>query len=239
MPGGERREEKGVNIETPGKSLLIDVISDVVCPWCFIGKRNLEAALAKWGKENPGEETPQVRWHAFQLNPGLAQEGIPRERYVAEKFGGPERAKEIYARVTRAGSQAGIDFRFDAIQRQPNTVDAHRLIHRAETRGVQDKMVEALFRAYFLDAVDLTSRDNLVELAAGAGLDRDEMATYLAGEQDRLLIENSDHRARTIGVQGVPFFIFDQKYAVSGAQPPEVLLDIMHKTREDIAAAPQ
>jgi predicted DsbA family dithiol-disulfide isomerase len=225
--------------EVEKKSHTIDVISDVVCPWCFIGKRNLEAALASWRQENPGEETPQVRWHAFQLNPGLAQEGIPRERYVAEKFGGPERAKEIYARVARAGSQAGIDFRFDAIQRQPNTVDAHRLIHRADAAGVQDKMVEALFRGYFLDAVDLTNRDNLVDLASGAGLDREEIAAYLAGEQDRLLIENADHRARTIGVQGVPFFIFDQKYAVSGAQPPEVLLDILYKAREDIAAAPQ
>jgi predicted DsbA family dithiol-disulfide isomerase len=219
--------------------LLIDVISDVVCPWCFIGKRNLEAALADWARMHPDEQAPRVRWHPFQLNPGLPTEGIARERYVAEKFGGPERAKEIYARVARAGEQAGLALRFDAIERQPNTVDAHRLIHLADRKGRQDAMVEALFRGYFLDAVDLTSRDNLANLAATAGLDRAEAAAYLAGEQDRLFIENEDHRARTLGVQGVPFFIFEQKYALSGAHPPGTLLEVMHKVREELAAAPQ
>jgi predicted DsbA family dithiol-disulfide isomerase len=219
--------------------MQIDVISDVVCPWCFIGKRNLEAALAAWAQQHPDEEAPQVRWHPFQLNPGLPVEGIPRTRYIEEKFGGPERAKEIYARVTRAGEQAGLALRFDDIQRQPNTVDPHRLIHLADQKGRQDAMVEALFRGYFLDAVDLTSRDKLTDLAAGAGLDRAEAAAYLAGEQDRLFIENEDHRARTLGVQGVPFFIFEQKYALSGAHPPETLLEVMRKVREELAAAPQ
>jgi len=219
--------------------MLIDVISDVVCPWCFIGKRNLEAALRTWNQQNPGEESPRVRWHPFQLNPGLPQEGIPRERYVAEKFGGPERAKEIYARVANAGRQAGIEFRFDAIQRQPNTVDAHRLIHVSEDEGLQDMMVETLFRSYFLDAADLTSKEKLVDIAADAGMARQKIETYLESDADRLLIENADHRARTIGVQGVPFFIFDQKYAVSGAQPPEVLVDVMRKVRDEVAAPPQ
>src|SRR5262245_5474009 len=163
-----------------GTALSIDVISDVVCPWCFIGKRNLEKALSMWQAEHSDDPAPTVRWHPFQLNPGLPVEGIARERYVAEKFGGPERAKEIYARVARAGEQAGIAFRFDAIARQPNTVDPHRLIHRAGEQGVQDAVVEALFRAYFLDAVNLTSRDNLVQIAAGAGLDRAQTADYLA-----------------------------------------------------------
>jgi predicted DsbA family dithiol-disulfide isomerase len=158
---------------------------------------------------------------------------------VAEKFGGPERAREIYARVARAGQGAGIAFRFEAIQRQPNTVDAHRLIYLAGTKGVQDALVEALFRAYFLEAVDLTRLENLAAIAAGAGLDRDEAMAYLRSEQDRLRIETADHHARTIGVQGVPFFIFGQKFAVSGAQPPEVLLDVMHKVNDELAAAPQ
>lgn len=219
--------------------ISIDVISDVVCPWCFIGKRNLEAAVARWNELHPGEAPPHVRWHPFQLNPGLPQEGVPRARYVEDKFGGPERAQEIYARVARAGEQAGIAFRFDAIERQPNTVDPHRLVHVAEEQGLQDAMVEALFRAYFLDAVDLTRRANLVDIAAGAGLPRAQTEAYLAGEKDRLQIENADHHARTIGVQGVPFFIFGQKYALSGAQPPEVLLDVMQKVREELAATPQ
>jgi predicted DsbA family dithiol-disulfide isomerase len=222
-----------------GAPLAIDVISDVVCPWCFIGKRNLEAALATWAQQHPDEAAPRVRWHPFQLNPGLPVEGIPRARYVAEKFGGPERAKEIYARVARAGEQAGLALRFDAIERQPNTVDAHRLIHLADRMGRQDAMVEALFRGYFLEAADLTSRDRLVDLAADAGLERAEAAAYLAGEQDRLFIENEDHRARTMGVQGVPFFIFAHKYALSGAHPPETLLEAMRRSREEVVAAPQ
>ena len=220
-------------------ALLIDVISDVVCPWCFIGKRHLEAAVATWKQHHPAEAEPTVRWHPFQLNPGLPGEGIPRERYVAEKFGGPERARDVYARVARAGQMAGIAFRFEAIQRQPNTVDAHRLIHLAGTKGIQDAMVEGLFRAYFLEAVDLTRLENLAAIAADAGLDRDEATAYLRSEQDRLRIGTADHHARTIGVQGVPFFIFAQKFAVSGAQPPEVLLDVMQKIRDGVAAAPQ
>src|SRR5688572_2023828 len=107
--------------------LQIDVISDIVCPWCFIGKRNLEAALAEWRKAHPDDEQPHVRWHPFQLNPGLPEDGIPRTQYIADKFGGPERAKEIYARVSAAGANAGIDFNFEGIARQPNTVDPHRL----------------------------------------------------------------------------------------------------------------
>jgi predicted DsbA family dithiol-disulfide isomerase len=225
--------------ESAGQSLTIDVISDVVCPWCFIGKRNLEQALATWKSRHPDAVAPTVRWHPFQLNPGLPAEGIARERYVAEKFGGPERAKEIYARVAHAGEQAGIAFRFDAIQRQPNTVDLHRLVHLATGQGLEDAMVEALFRAYFLDALDLTNRDNLVAIAVSAGLDREQASAYLAGETDRLAIENADHHARTIGVQGVPFFIFEQKYAVSGAQPPDVLVDVIEKVHAELAAAPQ
>ncbi len=218
---------------------LIDVISDVVCPWCFIGKRHLETALASWRKRYPDQAQPIVRWHPFQLNPGLPQEGTSRQRYVEEKFGGPERAREIYARVAQAGKQAGIDFRFETIQRQPNTVDMHRLIHISAERGIQDHMVEALFKAYFLDGVDLTNRENLVDIATGAGMERDGVATYLASEEDRLRIETADHHARTIGVQGVPFFIFQNKFAVSGAQPPHVLLDVMRQAQEDVAAAPQ
>lgn len=222
-----------------GESMDIDVISDVVCPWCFIGKRNLESALAIWREQHPDEAPPEVRWHAFQLNPQLPESGVPRAQYIAEKFGGPERAREIYARVSEAGAKAGIAFNFAGIERQPNTIDPHRLIHLAGERAKQDAMVEVLFRAYFLDEADLTSKETLADLAAGAGLDREEVGAYLAGEQDKALIENSDHRARTIGVQGVPFFIFNQRYAVSGAQPAEVLLDVMQKAQQEVAAAPQ
>jgi predicted DsbA family dithiol-disulfide isomerase len=219
-------------------SFQIDVISDVVCPWCFIGKRNLEQALATWRAKHPGEN-PTVRWHPFQLNPQLPGSGVPRKQYLENKFGGPERAKEIYARVIAAGKRAGIDFAFDAIQVQPNTVDAHRLLHYAAERGKQDEMAEAIFRRYFLEGADLSNKQTLAEIAQQAGLDRDEAAAYLASAADRDLIEEQDRRARAIGVEGVPFFIFNQRLALSGAQPPEAIVEAMEKAREELAATPQ
>jgi predicted DsbA family dithiol-disulfide isomerase len=216
----------------------IDVISDVVCPWCFIGKRNLESALEIWRTKHP-DETPTVRWHPFQLNPQLPATGVPRRQYLENKFGGPERAKEIYARVTAAGKRAGIDFAFDNIQVQPNTVDAHRLLHYAGENDKQDAMAEAIFRRYFVEGADLSDKETLADIAQQAGMNREEAAAYLAGDTDGALIEEQDRRARAIGVEGVPFFIFNQRVALSGAQPPEVIVEAMEKAREEVAAMPQ
>ena len=213
----------------------IDVISDVVCPWCFIGKRNLERALETWQAKHP-DETPTVRWHPFQLNPQLPESGVPRKKYLEDKFGGAERAKEIYARVSAAGKRAGIDFAFDSIQVQPNTIGAHRLMHYAAEHGSQDAMAEVIFRRYFLEGADLTNKETLAQIAQQAGLDRDEVATYLASDTDRDLIEEQDRRARAIGVEGVPFFIINQRIALSGAQPPDVIVEAMEKAREELAA---
>ena len=220
-------------------ALTIDVISDVVCPWCYIGKRNLESALAAWRRDHPGEEQPVVRWHPFQLNPQLPGGGMPRAEYIANKFGGPQRAKEIYARVSNAGARAGIAFAFDRIAVQPNTLDAHRLIHHAGTGDKQDAMAEALFQAYFLDGADLSSDDTLTDIAVRAGFERNVISAYLASDEDKALIEDQDQHARSIGVEGVPFFIFNRRYAVSGAQPPEAILDVIAKAQEELAAAPQ
>jgi predicted DsbA family dithiol-disulfide isomerase len=216
----------------------IDVISDVVCPWCFIGKRNLERALEIWRAKHP-DQTPAVRWYAFQLNPQLPDSGVARKQYLESKFGGPERAKEIYARVSAAGKRAGIDFAFDAIQVQPNTINAHRLMHYAAEHGGQDEMAEAIFRRYFVEGADLSDKDTLADIAQQAGMNRDEVAAYLASDADRALIEEQDRRARAIGVEGVPFFIFNQRLALSGAQPPEVIVEAMEKAREELAATPQ
>jgi predicted DsbA family dithiol-disulfide isomerase len=217
----------------------IDVISDVVCPWCFIGKRHLESALAAWRKDHPAEEQPQVRWHPFQLNPKLPRSGVPRADYIATKFGGPQRAKEIYARVANAGARAGLAFHFDRITVQPNTLNAHRMIHRAGSGSRQDAMAEALFRAYFFEGADLSRDDILADVAARAGFDRDEIAAYLARDEDKALIEDQDQHARSLGVEGVPFFIVNRRYAVSGAQPPEAILDVMAKAQEELVAVPQ
>jgi len=216
----------------------IDVISDVVCPWCFIGKRNLEQALETWRAKHRDQE-PMVRWHPFQLNPQLPASGVPRKQYLENKFGGPERAKEIYARVLAAGKRAGIDFAFDAIQVQPNTTNAHRMLQFAAERGKQDEMAEVIFRRYFLEGADLSNTQTLADMAQQAGLNRDEAAAYLASDANSELIKEQDRRARAIGVEGVPFFIFNQRLALSGAQPPEVIVEAMEKALEEVAATPQ
>lgn len=211
--------------------MQIDIISDVVCPWCYIGKRNLEKALALYqapdAVRDEDKQVPVVTWHPFQLNPHLPVEGIPRDEYTSSKFGGPERAKEIYARVANAGLAAGIDFRFDTISRQPNTIDAHQLVSLAAKFNAQDGVVESLFKAYFLEGRDLTDRETLVELAERGGLPHEDAERCLSQGELRSEIEQQDHRARSLGVEGVPFFIFNQKLAVSGAQPPEVLVKAM------------
>ena len=216
----------------------IDVISDVVCPWCFIGKRNLEQALKTWRAKHRDQE-PMVRWHPFQLNPQLPASGVPRKQYLENKFGGPERAKEIYARVLAAGKRAGIDFAFDAIQVQPNTINAHRMLQFAAERGKQDEMAEVIFRRYFLEGADLSDTQTLADMAQQAGLNRAEAAAYLASDANSELIKEQDRRARAIGVEGVPFFIFNQRLALSGAQPPEVIVEAMEKALEEVAATPQ
>ncbi len=214
----------------------VDVISDVVCPWCFIGKRHLDAALARWQSLHPGER-PDVRWHAFQLNPDMPVEGMDRQDYVAAKFGGPDRARDIYARVAAAGRTAGIEFDFGRMQIQPNTSQAHRLIAWAGAKGRQDAMVETLFRGYFLTASDLTDDGQLALLAEQAGLDRDGATEFLAGDELRGEVAADERMARSIGVQGVPFFIFNRRLAVSGAQPPEVLIQAMEEASRAPAGA--
>ena len=207
-------------------AFTVDVVSDVVCPWCYIGKRRLEAALARLAETNP-ELPVQVRWHPFQLNPDLPAAGISRQSYVETKFGGPRGAGEVYARVGRAGKTVGIDFAFDAIAHQPNTLDAHRLIAWAQQRpeGDPDALVERLFRAFFLEGGPIGERDALARLAADAGYDEADARAFLASGEMVSAVADADRRARELGVSGVPFFIFDGTTAVSGAQEPEALLE--------------
>jgi len=208
-------------------ALTIDVVSDVVCPWCFIGKRRLEGALALYAKAHPDAPAPVVTWRPFQLNPGMPDEGMPRAEYVQRKFGA--RGGAVYDRVTAVGREVGIPFAFDRIRQQPNTLAAHSLVELAEARGAQDALVEALFRAYFLDGVDLTARENLVAIATGVGLDRAEVEAWLDDKNARDLAGAEDQRAREIGIEGVPFFIFNGRVAISGAHPAETLLEAMRQ----------
>jgi predicted DsbA family dithiol-disulfide isomerase len=214
------------------EALTVDVVSDVVCPWCFIGKRRLEAALSRLREAEP-DLPVEVRWHPFQLNPDLPREGIDRRQYLEAKFGGRERAAQIYARVSAAGETVGIPFAFDAIARQPNTIDAHRLVAWAQSRreGDPDALVEALFRAYFLEGRYVGDPDELVSLAATAGYDADDARAFLASDEMRDVVARADQRAREMGISGVPFFIFGGRTAVSGAHEPDALLEAIAQAR--------
>lgn len=213
-------------------ALTVDVVSDVVCPWCFIGKRRLEAALTTLQEKEPALPV-QVRWHPFQLNPDLPSEGVDRRSYLEAKFGGPARAAQVYERVRAAGRTAGIDFAFEAIARQPNTLDAHRLIAWAQSRheGDPQAVVEALFRAYFLDGRFVGDRGELATIAAAAGYDRADAEAFLTSRALHDEVAAAEARAREMGVSGVPFFIFDGKTALSGAQEPATLLDAIAQAR--------
>ena len=208
------------------EALTIEVVSDVVCPWCYIGKRRLEAALDLYAKAKPDAPAPKVSFHPFQLNPDLPPEGMLRADYVARKWGGRSSA-EVYARVSGVGQGVGIDFEFDRIVRQPNTKPAHALITLAAEHGVQPAVKEAMMRAYFIDGRDLTDIDTLVEVAQRAGLDPKRAREHLADPDALCAVDAADLEARRIGVEGVPFFIFNHRYAVSGAQEAQTLLDAM------------
>ena len=210
----------------------ITIISDAVCPWCLIGKRNLEAALA----ERPDLEVA-VEWRPFQLHPDMPREGMDRKTAIAAKFGSLENARQIYQRVSEAGKKAGVEFNFEAIPKTPNTLDAHRLIHWAGQAGVQDTMVEVLFRKFFNDGQDIGDREVLIDAASEAGLDSQEIADKLASEQDLEQVRQQDFQARSMGINGVPFFVFNHKYGASGAQPPEVFLQIFEQLEAEEATS--
>ena len=201
-------------------NLSVDVISDVICPWCFIGKRRLEKAVAALD----GSQEVRVRWLPFQLNPQMSKEGISRREYRTRKFGSWERSLELDAQVAAAGEAEGIHFAFDRMERTPNTLDAHRLIWVAEKEGVQDAVVEALFRAYFTEGRDISARQTLLDVVAEAGLDRSKAEGVLTSGGGQEAIREADELSRRVQVKGVPFFIVNGKVTMSGAQPLDAFL---------------
>jgi predicted DsbA family dithiol-disulfide isomerase len=210
-------------------SLAVDVVSDVVCPWCYIGKRKLERALAELKSREPGLD-PVVRWHPFELNPDLPAQGVARSAYLEAKFGS-DSAAHIYTRVRAAGESVGIGFEFERILRQPNTRDAHRLIAWAQQGGNADAVVEALFRAYFVEGRALSDRAEIAAIAHDAGLDRDAAAALLASERLCAEVEAEYREAQAAGISAVPFFIFNGRTAVSGAHDPPTLLEAIAAAR--------
>ena len=199
--------------------LTIEVVSDVICPWCYIGKRRLGKAIAAL----KGEVSTVIRWLPFQLNPGMPPEGMPRAAYRAAKFGSVERSRELDARVAREGKSEGIEFSFDRIERTPNTVAAHTLVGLAQEQGRADAVVDALFRAYFEDAQDIGDTETLAAIAQRCGVSgwpRREGATEVVALEQSM---------RGLGITAVPTFIVARKFGISGAHPPETLADAIRQ----------
>ena len=212
--------------------MRIDIFSDPICPWCFIGKRRLERAL----RSRPGLR-PTVAWRAFQLNPAMPKDGMDRQHYLSAKFGSAAEAQRLYGHIAQVGLTEDIEFRFDRIAVTPNTVDAHRLIRLAGDNDQASEMAEALFHAYFLEGRNIGDRAMLTSIAAEVGLDRQTAESYLASGEDADAIRGEDLHGRQLGIEGVPYFIVDGRYALSGAQEPEAFFSIFDMVAENLKAA--
>lgn len=212
--------------------LTIDIWSDVICPWCYLGKRRLEAAL----RERPQLEVA-LRWRPFELNPDMPSGGADRRDYMTRKFGADGRLREIHTRLVALGREAGIDYRFDAIGRVPNTRAAHALVALAGDR--QDAVVEGLFRAYFEEARDVGDHGELVAIGAAAGIDGSGLRAQLAEAGRLAAVEAEELAAARLGISGVPFFVLAGRWAVSGAQEPAILVGALDEVAAALAREPR
>ena len=211
--------------------IRVDIFADVVCPWCYIGEKRLQAAL-----EQRPELQVERHWQPFQLRPDMPAEGADWLQFVDEKFGGMEKAGDMFSHVTQVGEELGIEFRFDRMTRAPNTVDAQRLILFANTRDLEWETVHALYFAHFITGVDLNDRDTLVNIASQAGLEPDEARAFLESGDGLEVVQESQQVANQLGISGVPYFIFNNQFAVSGAQPVEIFLQVLDQLEEQVAA---
>jgi predicted DsbA family dithiol-disulfide isomerase len=218
---------------TQDTMVKLDILSDPICPWCYIGKANLDKALA----EIP-DHPFVIEWHPFQLNPDMPDEGMDRRAYLEAKFGGKDGAVRAYAPVVEHAEKAGLSIDFEAMQRTPNTLDAHRLIHWAGIEGKQTEAVDALFSAYFTKGQDIGDPEILADIADDIGMERDVVLKLLEGENDREEIRTRDAHSRKMGVNSVPTFIVANQHAVPGAQPPELWKQVIADILEQIKSAP-
>jgi predicted DsbA family dithiol-disulfide isomerase len=202
--------------------IKLDIISDPICPWCYIGKSNLDRAL-----EARPDHPFEIEWHPFQLNPDMPAEGMDRQAYLDGKFGGRAQADTVYGRIADAAKAAGLNLRLSEIPRTPNTIDAHRLIHWAGLEGRQTAAVSRLFKAFFEDLRDISERDVLLEIAEGIGMDRAMTERLLASDGDVADIRARDAHARERGVTGVPTFLVANQHALPGAQPTELWTQVL------------
>ncbi len=213
-------------------TVKLDVLSDPICPWCYIGKTNLEKALAAV-QDHPFV----IEWHPFQLNPEMPIEGMDRRTYLESKFGGKDAAVRAYAPVVEHAEKAGITINLDAIKRTPNTLNAHRLIHWAGIESKQNAVVDALFQAYFVDGKDIGDIATLADIGAAAGMERDVLENLLNGDSDTDTIRDRDSHSRKMGVTSVPTFIVANQHAVPGAQPPELWAQVIKDITDQLETA--
>ncbi|GMG83482.1 DsbA family oxidoreductase [Paralimibaculum aggregatum] len=210
----------------------LDIISDPICPWCYIGKARLDAAIAELGHD------PFIRrWRIFRLNPDMPREGMERQAYLDAKFGGREGADRIYGRIEAVARESGLETRFDLIRRTPDTLDAHRLLRWAEAEGVQNAVADGLFRSYFVEGADISAPEVLTAIAGEAGMDGAVVARLLEGEADRAELAAEDDEARRMGVSGVPCFVINGRYVIQGAQETETWVRVIRELSAAIAEA--
>ncbi len=212
--------------------IRLDIFSDPICPWCYIGKSRLDRAL-----EARPDHPLQVQWHPFQLNPDMPKDGMDRRAYLESKFGGQEGAVKAYLPVATEAEASGVEINLEAITRTPNTLDAHRLIHWAGIERKQNAVVDRLFRAYFIDGIDIGDPAQLVNIASAVGMDGDVIARLLASDADAGDIQARDMDARRKGVQSVPTFVLANQHVVPGAQPTELWTQVIDDLSMQLAAS--
>lgn len=204
----------------------IAIYSDLICPWCYIGKRRMEEAL----RQLPADSQASRSWHPFQLNPDMPREGLNRKMYRSTKFGNWERSQAMDAQVTAVGKSVGIEFRYDLQTHTPNTFDSHRLIWLAGNSGAQDAVVEALFRAYFCEGANFSDQTKLIEVGASAGMDAAKLKRFFSSEVGVSAVRDEEQQARVLGISGVPLYVVNETVSFSGAQPPETFLEALRTT---------
>ena len=207
--------------------MQVDIYSDIVCPWCYVGKRRMERALTLVGSD------VQVIWRPFQLNPTMPLDGMDRTTYLKAKFGSLEDFGRMEEQLLAAGADEQIPFVFEKIQRTPNTFAAHRLVWYAAQQEKQDEMVEALFRAYFLDGKNIGDVKTLTHVAAEVGLDRVETEIFLVSEKGVVEVKDEEAVGRRLGIRGVPYFVFNGTVSISGAQPPDIFVSAIQQTEKE------
>ncbi len=216
------------------KTLKIDIVSDVVCPWCYLGKARLEAAIGRLK-----DVSVEINWRPYQLDPSIPRGGVDRKQYMEAKFGTGPRLGEVHKQLEGFGREVGIRYEFDAIKVAPNTMDAHRLIRWAAQAGpgIQDKVVDRLFKLYFTEGADIGNHAVLIKAGADSGMDTAIIEALLPTDAEEAGVIGEIATSKQLGITGVPCFIFNQKYAVSGAQTPDVLIDAMHGAMDETTVA--